>query len=229
MGEMQVLSDAPSEGSGSEVMGNNLVSFFGNLSREDKRFVKDSMRWAEHRADQLHSRDREPAQWFDFYSGVLWSVGWGLEHEPVIIAEKNYSGDVFEVWEKSMSMLLSRNKRAAMKNTFLLLEHNPLSIDELKNSSLKYSDFRFVPVDCNRYGELEIVISNVRFLSHEWSSNYLFWKIRHTGSQLDIRCRRFVIKPQEINKYREQLSAAVFGMRLKEIELTKEGLVGLSD
>ncbi|CAI8925499.1 hypothetical protein [Pseudomonas sp. IT-P395] len=221
MNEMQQLTSPLLDGGASVVMGGNLLTFLSGVAREDQRFIKDSMRWAEYRADQRHNRKHESAAWFEFYSGVLWSIGWGLEYEPVIVADKNFSGNVLDTWAKSVSTLISRSKIAAMKETFQLLECSSAGIDALSDSTRAWGDFRFSPAQYNAQKELEIVVSNVRFLQADWSSNYLFWTIQHSGSQLDIQSRRFAIKPRQVEEYRARLSAAVLEMRMTEIELTR--------
>jgi hypothetical protein len=210
----------PDEGC-SAVMGSNLLSFFSDVTKEDKRFIKNSMRWAECEADLRFNRRRESAAWFEHYSGVMWSVGWSLDHAPVIVSDRNFSGDVLQVWEKSLSMQLSREKLKRMKETFQSLELDLNGTDVFTSSTQKTGDFRFSPAGYNLHKELEIVISNVRLLSSEWVSTYLFWKIKHEGSQLDIQSRRFVITPGQINKYREQLNLAVIERRLREVELAR--------
>lgn len=216
---MSEINKVLSDESNSVVQDGNLLSFFSEVSREDKRFIKNSMRWAEHNADLRFNRKLESAKWFEFYSGHLWSVGWGLEHEPVIFSDKRFSGDVVEIWANSLSKLLSREKVRAMKASFQLLEFDPVAIDVFTSSTRKFGDFRFSPAQYNRYTELEIVISNVRFVSSEWASTYLFWNLQHNGSQLDIQSRRFVINRAQIEKYRERLNTAVAELRVREIEL----------
>lgn len=208
----------PDEGC-SAVMGSNLLSFFVDVTREDKRFIKNSMRWAEYKADLRLDRKREPAAWFEYYSGVMWSVGWRLDHAPVIVSDKDFFGDVLDAWAKSLSAQLSREKVRRMKETFQMLELDSNGVEIFTNSTRKWGDFRFSPASYNLHKELEIVISNVRLVSSEWFSTYLFWTVKHEGSQLDIQSRRFVITPDQIEKYREQLSLAVVEMRLGEIEL----------
>jgi hypothetical protein len=219
--DMYVSDAQPSGESSSTVLGSNLLAFFPGLSRRDKQYIKDSMRWAQFKADLRHDRKREPAQWFEFYSGWLWSVGWGLEHEPVIIVDENFSGDLLRSWAKSLSGLVSRAKLKQVQETFQLLEHNVAGLDLLTESARQWGDFRFLPAQYNRHGELEIVISNVRLLSANWVSTYLFWDVEYSKSQLDIQARRFVITPRQMDKYRADLSEAVREMRIKEIELTR--------
>lgn len=221
MSEVRQYPSALSDGVASAVMGGNLLSFLPGVAKADQRFIKDSMHWAEHKADLRHNRQRGSAEWFEFYSGVMWSVGWSLEDQPVIVADKDFSENVPDVWAKSVSPLISRSKVAAMKETFQLLELNPTGIDVLADDTRAWGDFRFSPAEYNMHGELEIVISSVRLLDVNWSSDYLFWNIRQAGSQLDMQSRRFVIKPQQMNERRDALNAAVLDMRLKEIELTR--------
>ncbi|GLH41771.1 hypothetical protein GRW89_20300 [Pseudomonas moraviensis] len=214
------ISALPNQGSAT-VMGNNLLSFFSGLTPEDKRFVKDSMRWAEYRADLRHNRNSEPAAWFEYYSGVLWSVGWSLEQAPVIHVDKNFTGNALDVWARSLSQQLSREKVGLMKEAFHMLETHSDAIDVFRGSAREWSDFRFSPAQYNFNRELEIVVSNVRLLDAKWSSTYLFWTIQHTGSELDIRSRRFLIRSAAINENRLQLAAAVLDMRTREIELAR--------
>jgi hypothetical protein len=221
MSETQRAASTLLDGGASVVMGGNLLSFLSGVAKVDQRFIKDSMRWAEFRADQRHNRKHEPAAWFEFYSGVLWSVGWGLEYEPVIVADKNFTGNVLDKWAQSVSTLISRSKISAMKETFQLLEFSPAGIDVLSDGARAWADFRFSPAQYNAQKELEIVISNVRFLHADWSSNYLFWTVQHSGAQLDIQSRRFAIKPRQMEEYRARLSEAVLEMRTAEIELTR--------
>ncbi|MBV6826152.1 hypothetical protein [Pseudomonas sp. PD9R] len=211
--------ESPLQNSAS-VLENNLLAFFPGLSREDKQYIKNSMRWAESRADLRHDRKREPAQWFEFYSGMLWSVGWSLEHQPVVVIDNNYTGNLVDSWSKALSTQVSRAKLRLIKETFGVLEHDRSALDLLTARAQQSGDFRFLPAEYSRAGELEMLITNVRLLSLNWSSRLLFWDVEHPRSQLDIRVRRFAIKTREMSKYREKLEAAVKEMRLTEIELT---------
>lgn len=220
MSTVQQPFNSLSDESSSTVMGSNVLSFFAGLTHADKQFIKNSMRWAEYRADQRFNRKRSSADWFEFYSGVMWSVGWGLEHAPVIVAARDFSGDVLEMWANSLSTQLSREKVSRMKETFQRLEYNPGAIELFTDSTRKWGDFRFSPAQYNFHKELEIVISNVRLLSSEWVSTHLFWNLRHTTSQLDIQSRRFVITPRQMDRYRDSLAESLREMRMKEIELS---------
>ncbi|MGY2442288.1 hypothetical protein [Pseudomonas sp. SDO52101_S400] len=206
--------------SSSSVVENNVWAFFSGVSHQDKQYIKDSMRWAEHQADLRHDSQRRPADWFEFYSGALWSVGWELEGAPVIVVEKNVSGNILDIWEKSMSTLLSREKIRQMRETFKFLETHPDGLDLLTQSTRKSGDFSFSPAFYNRNQELEIVISNVRMLSNTWGSRYLFWEVDHSMSQLDIQSRRLVINPRKMDQYRSGLAETVKDMRRKEIEFS---------
>ncbi|AXI59544.1 hypothetical protein DLD99_03360 [Pseudomonas kribbensis] len=207
------------DGESSSVLNSNLLAFFAGLSRQDKQYVKDSMRWAEYQADLRSDRKRTPVTWFEFYSGVLWSVGWGLEQDPVIVVDKHFSGGLLDSWASSLSTLLSREKIRRMRETFQLLEYHPAGMELFAQSTREWGDFRFFPAQYNRHSELEIVISNVRLLSSNWASKYLFWDLEYAKSQLDIQARRFVITPRAMDKYRANLTEAVKDLRQREIEL----------
>ncbi|MDI2142867.1 MULTISPECIES: hypothetical protein [unclassified Pseudomonas] len=209
------------EVSSSSVVESNLLAFFSGVSHQEKQYIKDSMRWAEYQANLRHDRQRRPVDWFEFYSGTLWSVGWELEGAPVIVVENNFSGNVLDIWAKSMSTLLSRGKISQMRETFKLLETHPEGLDLLTQSTRKLGDFSFSPAFYNSSQELEMVISNVRMLSNNWGSRYLFWEVDHSMSKLDIQSRRLVVTSKKMDQHRSGLSDAVKEMRRKEIELMR--------
>ncbi|MNN09293.1 hypothetical protein D3C76_827540 [compost metagenome] len=208
------------QGLDAAVIENTLLAYFAGLSREDKQYIKNSMRWAESRADLHHDREQSPAKWFEFYSGVLWSAGWSLEHQPVIVIDNHHTGSLVDTWSKALSTQVSRAKLSLIRQTFGQLEHDRPALELLTSSARQSRDFRFLPAEYNRAGELEILVTNVRLLSSSWSTRLLFWEVEQPQTQLDIRVRRFAIKSREMNKYRESLNEAVKEMRLREIALT---------
>lgn len=207
------------EGGGSLVMGSNVMTFFDGVAGQDKQFVKDSICLAEYQADLACDRKRDPGKWFEQYTGKLWAVGWSLEHSAKIIVDRDFSGDVLGTWATALSQELSRATVKKVKETFQLLEGNTEGIELLTGNTRKWGDFRFMPVQYNMHKELEIVLSNVRLLSVEWNSFYLFWKVRYSQSQLDMHARKFVITPRQMDAHRSKLRAAVAELRQKEIEL----------
>ncbi|MFJ2712078.1 hypothetical protein ACIOZM_14475 [Pseudomonas sp. NPDC087346] len=216
---MQQQFQALAESGGSLVMGSSVMTFFDGLSRQDKQFVKDSIGLAEYQADLLYDRKRDPGNWFEYYTGALWSVGWSLEHDAKVIVDRDFSGDVLDTWATALSLEVSRATVKKVTETFQLLEGSAEGVELLTGSARKWGDFRFLPVQYNMHKELEIVLSNVRLLSLEWNSSYLFWKVRYSQSQLDMHARRFVITPRQMDMHRSKLSAAVIELRQKEIEL----------
>lgn len=202
------------------VLDNTLLAFFPGLSREDKQYIKNSLRWAQSRADLLYDSRLNPAQWFEYYSGTLWSTGWSLEHEPVIVIDNNYTGNLVDSWSKALSTQVGRSKLKLIKETFGSLQQDRTALDLLTSSARQSGDFRFLPAQNNRSSELEMLLTNVRLFNSNWSSSFLFWDVQHPKSQLDIRVRRFAINRREMNRCREALNAKVKEMRMREIELT---------
>lgn len=201
------------------VLDNKLVAFFPGLSRQDKQYIKNSLRWAEYQADLRYSRKIEPAQWFEHLSGRLWSVGWSLEHAPVQVVQSNYPANLLDHWAKALSTQVSRARLEKIKHTFGALEHDRSALQLFAERAQQSGDFRFLPAEYNRAKELEIVVTNVRLLSSNWSSGFLFWEVEHPAAQLDIRVRRFSARPREMDKYRNVLAEAVRDMRFSELEL----------
>lgn len=211
--------DSSVEPASASVLDDKLISFFPGLSRQDKQYIKNSLRWAEHQADLRYERKLDPAQWFEHMTGGLWSVGWSLEHAPVLVVQSNYTGSLVDTWAKALSTQVSRAKLQKIKDTFGALEHDRSALDLFTERAQKSGDFRFLPARYNQAKELEMVVTNVRLLSSNWSSTFLFWEVEHPASQLDIRVRRFSARPREMNQYRDRLAEAVRDMRFSELEL----------
>lgn len=201
------------------VLDDKLMAFFPGLSRQDKQYIKNSLRWAEYHADLRYIRKLEPAQWFEHVSGRLWSVGWSLEHAPVQVVQSNYSGSLVDRWAKALATQVSRARLQKIKDTFGALEHDRSALELFTERAQHSGDFRFLPAEYNRANELEMVVTNVRLLSSNWSSTFLFWDVEHPATQLDIRVRRFSARPREMDKYRDMLAEAVRDMRFSELEL----------
>ncbi|QKV62125.1 hypothetical protein HUW52_04220 [Pseudomonas sp. 43A] len=222
MNELHVSAELYSGGSDAAVMGSNFLTFMSGVARQDQRFIKDSMRLAEYRADLRYNRKQSSADWFEYYSGVLWSIGWSLEHAPVIVVEKSFTGDVLDAWEKSLSGQLSKATVRSMRESFQLLRNDTAGTEMMTDGLRKEGDFRFSPAQYNFHKELEVVVTNVRLIESNGSSTYLFWNIFQTRAQLDIQSRRFVTSFREMDKHREFLIAAVREIRVREIELSTQ-------
>ncbi len=214
--QREVLSVAPS----ASLLDNRMLAFFAGLSIEDRQYIKNSLRWAEYQANLRFDRKLEPADWFEHVSGRLWSVGWSLEHAPVEVIDHRYKGSLLDSWSKALSTQVSRARLKLIKDSFGFLEHDRSALAFFTERAQQSGDFRFMPAEYNRAGELEIVLTNVRLLSTNWSSTVLFWDVEHPQSQLDIRARRFSARPREMDKYRVMLADAVRNMRFSEITLT---------
>ncbi|NKF29068.1 MULTISPECIES: hypothetical protein [unclassified Pseudomonas] len=208
------------EESSSVVAGNSLLTFFSGVSREDERFIKDSMRWAEYQAVQRVNRRQAPGFWFEYYSASLQQLGWELG-EPVRVAGREFEGDFLDAWSKSMERLLSSGRRQQMKKTFQLLEHNPAGFDLFADSVREWNDFVFSPAYYNYYKHLEIVISHVGLLDAQWTKRYLFWDVEYSRSQLEVYARRFMNTPKNMNARRAELTELVRDMRRNEFALSQ--------
>lgn len=212
-------TDSLTQVSSASIYNNKLLAFFPGMSAEDKRYIKNSLRWAEHHADLRHDRKRETAQWFDYFSGRLWSVGWSLENAPVEVVDSRYTGSLVDSWAKALSSQVSRTKLQLIKQSFGVLEHDRSAMNLFSERAQQSGDLLFLPAEYNFHKELEMVVTHVQLLSSNWSSRWLFWEFEQPASQLDIRVRRFAAKKREMDTYRERLAEEVKEMRFSELAL----------
>lgn len=189
------------------VLHNSLLGFSGKLSRQDKQFIKNSVRYAKLRASKKYNSVKQAADWFEYYSGVLWSIGWGLDQPLVEVIDREFSGSVTEAYLDVMSRKVGRNKAAILVNALNMLG----SDDVLKNSFAarvrESGELEIIPAELNPDGSLGIFVSHVRLLKLDWSTG--FWSVGLSMAQLDIRVREFTIRQRDIEKNCQALQGAL--------------------
>ncbi|WP_123402358.1 hypothetical protein [Pseudomonas frederiksbergensis] len=197
------------DGQSASMVQSNVMSFFAGLSKEDKRFVKDSITYAESRADAKTNRKRYPADWFEHYTGTLWSIGWVIEGQPVEKIDKQYRGSLMDAWVDVMKSNISADKLKASLQAVSMIESHQDTSEAFNGSIRKDGDMRVLPISITDDKRVELWVSDMRLIVSSWSTDYLFWKIKHTLSQLDIRAQRFTIGRRDMDASRAELRQAV--------------------
>lgn len=192
---------------GASVLDNSLLGFSAKLSSQDKQFVKNSVRYAKARANKKYNSVKHAADWFEYYSGVLWSIGWGLDQPLVEVIDREFSGSVTRAYLDVMSRRVGRNKTATLANALTMLGNDDVLQDTFAARVRESGELEILPVELNQDGTLGIFLSHVRLLKLNWSTG--FWGVGHSMAQLDIRVREFTIRQRDIEVNRQVLQDAL--------------------
>lgn len=189
------------------VLHNSLLGFSGSLSRQDTQFIKNSVRYAKNRANKKYNSIKHAADWFEYYSGVLWSIGWGLDQPLVEVVDKQFSGSVTGAYLDVISRKVGRSKAATLANAFNMLGNDNLLQGSFAARVRESGELEILPADLNPDGSVGIFLSHVRLLKLDWNTG--FWSVGHSKAQLDIRVREFTIRQRDIEKSRQALQDAL--------------------
>ncbi|ATE79887.1 MULTISPECIES: hypothetical protein [Pseudomonas] len=192
---------------GASVLHNSLLGFGAKLSSQDKQFVKNSIRYAKNRANKKYNSVKQAADWFEYYSGVLWSVGWGLDQPLVEVVDRKFSGSVTAAYLDVMSRKVGRNKAETLVNALNMLGNDDVLQGSFAARVRESGELEILPAELNPDGTLGIFLSHVRLLKLDWSTG--FWGVGHSMAQLDIRVREFTIRQRGIEKNRQILQGAL--------------------
>jgi hypothetical protein len=218
----QETTRAITQQNGAAVLHNSLLGLSAQLSSLDKQFVKNSVRYAKARADQKYNSVKQAAEWFEYYSGVMWSIGWGLDQPLVEVIDKKFSGSVTRAYLDVMASRVARNKLATLESALNMLQSDEVLQGTFAARVRASGEFEIVPANREPYGTLGIFLSHVRLLKLDWSTG--FWSAGHSMAQLDIRVRRFTIRQRLIEQNREELQDAITEWGDKEfIDLLSRG------
>ncbi|WP_256663023.1 hypothetical protein [Pseudomonas sp. 91RF] len=203
---MKVLTDSKHQAT---LFGNILLTGIEGLRAEDYQFALSCNLLALEQADKIYNSDTKPGRWIDYYADVLWSHGWNRDQPGVEYVKSNFSGSVQQAWSNLANGILPAEQVAGVEAGLVSLEKQVDLLQKIKGVSDKVFDLKIVPVSYNVNGEMEMVITHVRFIKSSLNSQYLFWNISQSMTQLDIRARRVVISPRVIEARRPSVEAAL--------------------
>lgn len=207
---------------GHAVAANNML-FTGldGIAEADNSFVKNCIFLAQIKADSVYNSSTRPAEWFDHFAGMLWSLGWNIEEEPVVLVQSEFTGSVRQAWLKLASPLLARSQLAQVEAGLSALENDVAVLARFSALSGKTFNSHILPVTRNASGELVVVLSHIRFIKMVLSTGYLFWEVHQPMSQLDIRARKLVIKRRVMDAHRAGVEQAIreTALKFEEFEL----------
>lgn len=196
---------------------NMLFTGIENQTTADNNFVKNCALLAQIKADERYNSSTQPGEWFDHFAGILWSFGWSLEEQPVVLVQREFSGSVQQVWRKLAAPLLTRSQLAQVEAGLAALENDAAILKNFTALSGKTFNSHILPISYNASGELVVVLSHIRFIKMVLNTTFLFWQIDQPMSQLDIRARKLVIKRRTMEAHRAGVEQA-----LRQIPFTLE-------
>ncbi|WP_256574510.1 MULTISPECIES: hypothetical protein [unclassified Pseudomonas] len=203
---MKVLTDSKYQAT---LFGNILLTGIEGLGAEDYQFALSCNLLALEQADKIYNSETRPGRWIDYYADVLWSHGWNRDQPGFEYVKPNFSGSVQQAWSNLANGILPAEQVAGVEAGLASLEKQVDLLQKIKGVSDKVFDLKIVPVSYNADGEMEMVITHVRFIKSSLNSQYLFWNISQSMTQLDIRARRVVISPRVIEARRPSVEAAL--------------------
>lgn len=210
-------SSLNSQGAAGSLLGGNLISSAQGVSRQDKRDVNASVRYAQWLASQERDRETDPQGWFSLFAVTLWSMGWEYEDEKVI--EKNYSDFSGRLSRAYLNMIAGVNGQMAKvtKDMFDALEANTSVLWSLSRESRRGREFAIAPTQYDRQGRLSVGLNDYSLRARVQREEFLFWdwnesnvSLTHRAVPLTLNRARFAEVRTELNDRLELIADAIF-------------------
>ena len=206
---MDISSNTRLSQNNAVAVNNMLFTGLEGQAEADNNFVKHCVYLAQIKADGVYNSNTQPAQWFDHFAGILWSFGWSLEEQPVVLVQTAFSGSVQEAWRRLTAPLLARSQLTQVEAGLAALEKDAALLKQFSALSGKTFNSHILPVSQNTRDEMVVVISHIRFIKLVLNTNYLFWQVHQPMSQLDIRARKLLIKRRAMEANRASVEQAI--------------------
>lgn len=194
------------------LVGDILLTGIKGQSREDYQFALNCTYLAQRQADITYNSSIQPGRWTDYYADVLWSHGWNRDHPPIEHVQTRFDGSVRQVWSKLASPLLSRAQVEGVALGLAALEKDVELLKKVKGVSGKSFDFKIMPISYNANGDMELVVSNIRFIKSSMNTGYFFWEVSQVMNQLDVLARKVVITRRVMDARRSSVEKALEGI-----------------
>jgi hypothetical protein len=218
---MDINSSAHSNRVNAVAVNNMLFTGLEGQAEADNSFAKNCIYLAQIEADSRYDSSTRPGEWFDDFTGILWSFGWSLEEAPVILVERQFSGSVQQAWRRLAAPLLTRSQLTQVEVGLSAMEKDVATLKKFSALNGKIFNSHILPVAYNAQGELVVVLSHIRFIKLVLNTNYLFWQVHQPISQLDIRARKLVIKRRTMDANRASVERTIreIPFKFEEYEL----------
>lgn len=213
----QVFSSLDQLGAAGSLLGGNLITTARGLSRQDKRDVNTSVRYAQWYASQTRDRETDSQGWFSAFAIALWTMGWEYEDEKVV--EEHYgdfSGKLSSAYLNRISRVNSQMAQVT-KNMFDALLVNTPALVSLSKESRRGREFAIAPAQYDKQGRLLVDLNDYSLRTRVQHEDFLFWDWRtgnvtltHRAVPLTLNRARFEEVRLELNHRLDLIADAIF-------------------
>ncbi|WP_460148093.1 hypothetical protein [Pseudomonas sp. S2_A02] len=195
-----------SSGAAGSLLGGNLISTAKGMSRQDKRDVNASVRYAQWYASQERDRQTDSQGWFSLFAITLWSMGWEYEDERVI--EKYYSDFSGQLSQAYLNMISGVNSQMAKdtRDMFAALLANTSALWSLSKESLRGKEFAIAPAQYDSQGRLSLGLNDYSLSARIQREEFLFWDWNESNVTLTHRAVPFVLNRARFEEVRPILN-----------------------
>ncbi|MGP6423238.1 hypothetical protein [Pseudomonas pharyngis] len=195
------------------LVGDILLTGSRGQTHEDYQFALNCTYLAQRQADMTYNSATQPGRWTDYFTDVLWSHGWSRNYQPIEHVQTQFRGSVREVWSRLASPLLSAEQVAGVDRGLVALEGDVELLKKVKGLSGKVFDFKIMPINYNANGDMELIVTNTRFIKSSLNTGYFFWNVSQVMTQLDVLARKVVISRRVLDARRASVIKALEGIK----------------
>jgi len=198
-------SDDSPGGAGSLLAG-NLISTARGMSRQDKRDVNASVRYAQWFASQERDRQADSQGWFSLFAITLFSMGWEYDDERVV--EKYYRQFSGQLSQACLKVISGVNGQMAdvTRDMFGALLANTSALWSLSKGSLRGKEFAIAPAHYDNQGRLSLGLNDYSLRARVQREEFLFWDWNESNVTLTHRAVPFTLNRARFEEVRPTIS-----------------------
>ncbi|MHC8322572.1 hypothetical protein ACYZT4_18095 [Pseudomonas sp. GB2N2] len=193
-------------GAAGSLLGGNLISTARGVSRQDKRDVNASLRYAQWYASQERDRESDAQGWFSKFAVALWTMGW--EYEDSHVVEKHYNHFSGQLSRAYMNTLVGVNPPMAKltRDMFDALMVNTSALWSLSKESRRGREFAIAPAEYDQQGRLSVGLNDYSLRARVQRDGFLFWDWNEGGVALTHRAVPLTLNRARFEEVRTELS-----------------------
>lgn len=194
------------QGAAGSLLGGNLVSTARGVSRQDRRDVNSSVRYAQWYASQERNRETDPQGWFSLFAVVLWDLGWEIDERRVVEnSYSNFAGKVSQVYLNSIAAVNSQ-MAIVTKDMFESLLANSSALWSLATESRRGREFSIAPAEYDKQGKLSLDLNDYSLRALAQREDFLFWDWKEGNVTLTHRAAPFTLNRARFEEIRPRLN-----------------------
>jgi hypothetical protein len=188
------------------LLGGNLISTARGMTRQDKRDVNSSVRYAQWYASQERNRDTDAQGWFSLFAVVLGDMGWEVDEKRVVEQSyDNFSGRVSQTYLHRIAAINSQMAKVAQE-MFEALLVNTSVLGALSTESRRGREFAIAPAEYDNQGRLSLDLNDFSLRARSRRENFLFWDWNEGHVTLMHRAAPFTLNRVRFEQVRSPLS-----------------------